>query len=218
MKTSQINVEVEPALRERVKVRAAQEAKSMREVVESALRLYLASPVLKKGTGSVGSVTGASAAAAEPVGIPEYENFATCPQDQGYAGQPRQLPTVEDLKRLVQRTGGAASTARELVEGVADERTDGDRRIARDEDGTLRGRVENGSRASHAQVDEELESSRPAHGRRTVETGAGSRNHDSGVLIDPREVERRRRAAQDRLRTHPEDANQDPSDDDGAGF
>lgn len=46
----------------------------------------------------------------------------------------------------------------------------------------------------------------PTRGKATVEMGS------------PREAERRRRAAQDRLRTHPEDASQDPTDDDKAGF
>ena len=63
MKKSQINVEIEPGLKERVKVRAAQEGKSLRDLVESGLRLVLASPVLR--TGSVGAVTPEQPPAAE---------------------------------------------------------------------------------------------------------------------------------------------------------
>ncbi len=62
----------------------------------------------------------------------------------------------------------------------------------------------------------------PTRGKATVEhVPVNLGRYDAEAPIsdaDFRERERRRRAAQDRLRTHPEDASQDPTDDDGAGF
>jgi len=160
VKTSQINVEIEPGLRERVKVRAVQEGVSLRQVVENALRLWLTSPVV--GTGSV---------AAEPVEV------AAPAAERG-------RPTIEDLKRA-----GLVTTGRALAEGTTVD-------------------VTASTDPTRGKATVEVAPVRGEEARRTSRTAYGEGGFNPTI--------QERRAAQDRLRTHPEDASQDPED--GPGF
>lgn len=176
MSEKPVSVEVEETVWQRVKVRAASEKVPVKKLVDSALRLLLASPVL--GTGSVAAeraedpppaadVRQRQTTALDLSGIPNDGLGRTSGPDDGYRGQPRTPMSPEDLKRLVKaKTGLDVRTAREVQPNA---------------DGSV-GVVE--------------------------VTVPFVRSVESPV--DPREAERARRAAQDRLRTHPEDDSQDP--------
>lgn len=192
MKKSQINVEIEPGLRERVKVRAAQESRSLREIVESGLKLYLSSPVMR--TGSVGGVTGGAAAPAAERGV-----LGPC---EGCGANARLLFTSDDVGLCAECFAAVPVIGPRPVDPLR-----GDGNFARE--------VVKGGKPTKAELQALIDAVPAERSRATDPSGL---SESRSVLADRQDAERRRRAAQDRLRTAPEDESQDPDDQTGPGF
>ena len=185
-----MSVEVDEALWLRVKGRAVSEARPLKAVVANALRMYLAST---QDTGSVGAVTGGEPPAAER-GV-----LGPC---EGCGANARLQFTSDDVGLCGECFAAVPVTGPRAARPTLKDLT----RLVAGKTGAAVGTGRELADGALPEPDPTPHQRHVLHEGDSVHAKAG----DVVVLaVDPRESERRRRARQDHLRTHPEDETAD---------